>query len=191
MVFPFFFYLKMIYFLNCKNIHNLKFTLSTIFNVHLIGIKYLHVCACALGHFSRVQLFLTTWTVAHQAPLSMGFFRQELEWVAMLSSKESSQPRDRTHVSCVSCTAGGFFTTEPPGKPKYIHIAMQLSPPPSTEHFSSCKTKTLNLLSSLYIRLMPEFLAQIFIIMMLKGHFHFGNRLIRNLHSFYKKMIEK
>ena len=26
---------------------------------------------------SRVRLFVTTWTVAHQAPLSMGFSRQE------------------------------------------------------------------------------------------------------------------
>ena len=26
---------------------------------------------------SHVQLFATPWTVAHQAPLSMGFFRQE------------------------------------------------------------------------------------------------------------------
>ena len=26
---------------------------------------------------SRVQLFATSWTIAHQAPLSMGFFRQE------------------------------------------------------------------------------------------------------------------
>ena len=30
-----------------------------------------------LSHFSCVQLFATLWTVAHQAPLSMGFFRQE------------------------------------------------------------------------------------------------------------------
>ena len=30
-----------------------------------------------LSHFSRVQLFVTPWTVAHQAPLSMGFSRQE------------------------------------------------------------------------------------------------------------------
>ena len=33
-----------------------------------------------------------------------------LEWVAISSSEWSSQPRDRTHVSCVSCVAGGFFT---------------------------------------------------------------------------------
>ena len=33
--------------------------------------------ACMLSHFSRVQLFTTPWTVACQAPLSMGFPRQE------------------------------------------------------------------------------------------------------------------
>ena len=36
-----------------------------------------------------------------------------LEWVAISFSRGSSQPRDRTWVSC---TAGRFFTTEPPGK---------------------------------------------------------------------------
>ena len=30
-----------------------------------------------LSHFSCVQLFATIWTVAHQAPLSMGISRQE------------------------------------------------------------------------------------------------------------------
>ena len=33
--------------------------------------------ACMLSHFSRVQLFETLWTTAHQATLSMGFSRQE------------------------------------------------------------------------------------------------------------------
>ena len=36
-----------------------------------------------------------------------------LEWVAISFSRGSSQPRDATHVSCI---AGGFCTTEPPGK---------------------------------------------------------------------------
>ena len=40
-----------------------------------------------------------------------------LEWVAMPSSRGSSQPRNQNFVSCDSCIAGGFFTTEPPGKP--------------------------------------------------------------------------
>jgi len=38
--------------------------------------KYVCVCARALSH---VQLFATLWTVALQAPLPMGFSRQE-DW---------------------------------------------------------------------------------------------------------------
>ena len=48
-----------------------------------------------------------------------------LEWVAMLSSRGSSQPRDRTHVSCDSRIAGGFFISEPPEK-----LSLLLEPPP-------------------------------------------------------------
>ena len=36
-----------------------------------------------------------------------------MEWVAIFFSRGSSQPRDRTHVSCLE---GRFFTTEPPGQ---------------------------------------------------------------------------
>ena len=36
-----------------------------------------------------------------------------LEWVALPSSRGSSQRKERTHVSWVSCIAGGFFTAEP------------------------------------------------------------------------------
>ena len=32
---------------------------------------------CVISHFSRVQLFATLWTIACQAPLSMGLSRQE------------------------------------------------------------------------------------------------------------------
>ena len=32
---------------------------------------------CVFSHFSPVQLFPTPWTAARQAPLSMGFSRQE------------------------------------------------------------------------------------------------------------------
>ena len=42
---------------------------------------YLH--ACVLSHFSRVRLFATPWTVARQAPLSMGFSRQ-VYWSVLL-----------------------------------------------------------------------------------------------------------
>ena len=45
---------------------------------------------------SQIHLFVTPWTVAHQAPLSMEILQaRKLEWVAMPSSaRESSQPRD-------------------------------------------------------------------------------------------------
>ena len=39
-----------------------------------------------------------------------------LEWVAISFSRGSSQPRDQTHVSCI---AGRFFTTKPPGNSNF------------------------------------------------------------------------
>ena len=43
---------------------------------------------CILCHFSQVQLFATLWTVAHQAPLSIGILQASiLEWVAMPYSR--------------------------------------------------------------------------------------------------------
>ena len=53
-----------------------------------------------LSHFSRVQLFVTPWTVACQAPLSMRTLQARiLEWVAMPSLRGSSWPRGWTPVS--------------------------------------------------------------------------------------------
>ena len=53
---------------------------------------------------TRVWLSATPWTIAHQAPLSMGILQAWiLEWVAMPSSKGSSRPKDQTHIFCVSC----------------------------------------------------------------------------------------
>ena len=52
------------------------------------------LCAvvCLVAH--RVLLFATPWTVAHQAPPSMGILQVTiLEWVATPSSRGSSQPR--------------------------------------------------------------------------------------------------
>ena len=66
------------------------------------------ICVYVLSRFSRVQLFVTPWSVAHQAPLSMGILQARiLVWVAMPSCRGSSQPSDQTQVSHI---AGGFFT---------------------------------------------------------------------------------
>ena len=65
---------------------------------------------------SRVWLCETPWTVAHEAPLSMGFSRQEYWSRLPFPSQVTSQSRDQTQVSC---TAGRFFTTWTTGKPSF------------------------------------------------------------------------
>ena len=58
--------------------------------------------------FGCVQLFETPWNVAQQASLSMRILQAKIqEWVAMPSSRGSSQPRSWTQVSSI---AGGFLT---------------------------------------------------------------------------------
>ena len=64
--------------------------------------------ACVLSRVSRVCLFVTTWTVAHQAPLSTGFFRQE-------------------YWSGLPCPPPGDLSTQGPTCISYIfYIGMQI-----------------------------------------------------------------
>ena len=62
--------------------------------------------------------FVTPWTVAHQAPLSMGFPRQEY-WSELPFSPPVDLPDPGIEpVSLASPALGsGFFITVPPGKP--------------------------------------------------------------------------
>ena len=68
----------------------------------------------AYGSLSRVRLFATLWTVAFQAPLSMGFPRQE-SWSG-LSFPPPGDLSDPGIKPKSSALAGGFLPTEPPGK---------------------------------------------------------------------------
>ena len=70
------------------------------------------MCVCIL---SRVQLFVTSWTVALQAPLSMEFSRQEY-WNG-LSFPTPEDPVDPEIEPTAPLSAGGFFTAESPGNP--------------------------------------------------------------------------
>ena len=69
-------------------------------------------CACMLSHFSHVQLFVIPWTVAHQAPLSMGILQARiLEWLPCPSPGDLPHPGIKP-VSLISpALAGEFFTT--------------------------------------------------------------------------------
>ena len=62
-----------------------------------------------LSHFSCVSLFVIPWTVAHQAPLSTGFFRQEY-WSG-LPLPFTPDPGTEPGSLVSPALAGGLFTT--------------------------------------------------------------------------------
>ena len=68
-------------------------------------------CACIVSHFSHVGFLGTLWTIAHQAPLSMGFLPGEPNSSGLPCPPPGDLPDPgiETNVSYVSCT--GFFTT--------------------------------------------------------------------------------
>ena len=64
--------------------------------------------------FSNVQFFVIPWTLAHQTALSIIQYypARILEWVAISSSRGSSEPTDQTHVSCGFCIGRQILSTE-------------------------------------------------------------------------------
>ena len=49
-----------------------------------------------------------------------------LKWVAIPSSRGSSQPRDRTHISQISCWQAGSLPLAPTGKPEFLNIPYKI-----------------------------------------------------------------
>ena len=70
------------------------------------------VCVCV---FNCVQLFATTRTVAHQAPLSTGFSRQEY-WSGLPFPSPRNLPDPGIKPKSPALEADAL-TSEPPGKP--------------------------------------------------------------------------
>ena len=68
--------------------------------------------ACMLSYLSCVRLFETLWTVVSQAPLSMGFSRQEY-WNGLPFPPPggSSQTEIKPASLMSPALAGGFFAT--------------------------------------------------------------------------------
>ena len=75
-------------------------------------------CACMLSLFHCVQLFATLWTVALQAPLSTGFYRQEY-WSGLPYPPSGCLPETGTEPASLMppALAAGSLTLIPPGKP--------------------------------------------------------------------------
>jgi len=103
---------------------------STRLCVVLVGLSL----ATTLSSLKCVRLLATPWSVARQAPLSVGFSRQQY-WsgVAVSSSRGSSHPRDQTWVSCL---AGLFFTVWASREARTLSTKWPFCPLLTTEQWS-------------------------------------------------------
>ena len=75
----------------------------------------MNVCAQLLSH---IPLLATPWTVAHQAPLSMEFYRQEY-WSGFPfpTPRDLRDPRIEPMFPASPALAGGFFSLHHQGRP--------------------------------------------------------------------------
>ena len=73
---------------------------------------------------SSVWLFVTPWTVAHQAPLSMGFSRQEY-WSGLPFPSPGDLPNPGIEPRSHTLQAD-TLTSEPPGKPNICGEALKI-----------------------------------------------------------------
>ena len=103
--------------------------LKTLQFIHGLDVPWF---TCVLS-FSPLWIFVTIWTIVHQAFLSIGFSRQEY---SMPSSRGSSQPRNRTHIGRFNwlmspTSTGRFFTTSTTGEARHgLHGHLQSDPYP-------------------------------------------------------------
>ena len=72
---------------------------------------------------SRVQLFAAPWTVAYQAPPSMGFSRQEY-WSGLPFPSPGDLPNPGIEPDSPALQADAL-TSEPPGRPHGSIIDLQ------------------------------------------------------------------
>ena len=72
-------------------------------------------CGCVLSHLAVVSNSVTQWTAAHQAPLSMGFSRQEY-WSGLPCPPPGDLPNPGIESTSLMshALAGVFFTSEAP-----------------------------------------------------------------------------
>ena len=81
-----------------------------------------HYCCCCHLGAKPCPTLGTPWTVAYQASLSVGFPRQE-HWGGLPFPSAGHLPNPGIEPASLAL-AGGFLTSEPPGKPSEHYVCM-------------------------------------------------------------------
>ena len=111
-----------------------------------------NLCWAVLSHFSHVRLYATPWTVAHQAPLSKGFSRQEY-WSGLLFPSPGDLPDPGIKTSSLPSLAlkGWVFTTradwETPADASTVFQILGQESPTHSEPLSQHRDELLSLTS--------------------------------------------
>ena len=109
------------------------------------------MCVCTLTRFSRIRLFAVLWTVAHKAPLSMGFSRQEY-WSGLPCLSPGDFPNPGTEPRSPTLQVGSL-PSELPGKPIFLPTFPRLyscccwSYPPKPPFSPACDLPSSHLIS--------------------------------------------
>ena len=87
-------------------------------NKHMKRYSAMFVCVCVCVCAQTNSTLCSSMDLAHQAPLSMGFSRQEY-WSGLSFPSPGVLPDPGIEWESLAspALAGGFLTTEPPGKP--------------------------------------------------------------------------
>ena len=104
------------------------FFLGTLSRLLQILLDSVH--ACTLSHFSPVQLFVTLWSIAHQAPLSMGCSRQEY-WSGLHALLQGIFPTQGSNLHLLHLLhwkTSSNLPLAPPGKPQRAELETTQQP---------------------------------------------------------------
>ena len=91
------------------------FSASLYISYSFLGCQIVNFVLLCVKSLSRVRLFASPWTVACQAPLSMGFSRQEY-WSGLPFPSPGDLPNPGIEPGSPALQADAL-SSEPPGKP--------------------------------------------------------------------------
>ena len=92
-------------------------------------LRYVHVCMwCHALMLSPVRLIVTLWVIAHQVPLSIGFFRQEY-WSGLLFPSPGDLHNPGIEPASFVCLtlAGKLFTTRTTWEDQHVWMSIYVS----------------------------------------------------------------